>query len=69
MADGAEASGGRLNASEYLLDRRLAAGDGEPVAFEYQAKPIGYAELAGRVAATAGALSASARCRCRCRPC
>jgi benzoate-CoA ligase family protein len=56
MAEESEASGGRLNASEYLLDRRLRAGDGERVAFEYQGKPIGYAELAGRVAATAAAL-------------
>src|SRR5919198_94344 len=56
MAEESEASGGQLNASEYLLDRRWRAAAGGRVAFESQGKPIGYAELAGRVAATAAAL-------------
>ncbi len=49
----------RLNACEYLLDRRLQAGDGERVALQVRGgEPLTYRELAARVAQVAGALRA-----------
>jgi benzoate-CoA ligase family protein len=46
----------RLNACEYLLDRRLAAGDGDRVALRCQGQDRTYAELAAMVADVARAL-------------
>jgi len=60
MADRLDARGqtaGRLNASEWLLDRRVEAGDGDRVAVECGGERITYADLAGRVARTAAALA------------
>ncbi len=48
-----------LNACEYLLDRRLEAGEGGRVALEQGGARITYAELAARVAQVAGALRAT----------
>jgi acyl-CoA synthetase (AMP-forming)/AMP-acid ligase II len=45
-----------LNASQYLLDRRLEAGDGDRVAFQQGQEQVTYAELAGRVGQVANAL-------------
>jgi acyl-coenzyme A synthetase/AMP-(fatty) acid ligase len=39
----------RYNAGEWLLDRRLAAGDGERVAYVVEGTTTTYAELAGEV--------------------
>jgi benzoate-CoA ligase family protein len=50
--------GEQLNASQYLLDRRLEAGDGDRVALEQGGERITYAELAARVGRTANALRA-----------
>jgi benzoate-CoA ligase family protein len=47
----------RLNACEWLLDRRLEAGDGGRVAIRAGGKPLTYAELATRVDAVATALA------------
>jgi len=47
----------RLNASEYLLDRRLEAGDGDRVAFRYQGQDLTYAEIASRTRQAAAALT------------
>jgi benzoate-CoA ligase family protein len=47
----------RLNACEWLLDRRLDVGDGARVAVVCGGKQLTYAELAGRVAAVARALA------------
>jgi len=47
----------RLNACEYLLDRRLEGGDGERVALQERGgASLTYRELAGRMAQVAGAL-------------
>ncbi|HEX9342379.1 MAG TPA: benzoate-CoA ligase family protein [Actinomycetota bacterium] len=49
----------RLNACEYLLDRRLEAGDGERVALQERGgATLTYREVAARVARVAGALRA-----------
>jgi benzoate-CoA ligase family protein len=45
-----------LNASSYLLDRRLEAGEGDRVAFEQGGDQVTYAELAARVGQVANAL-------------
>ncbi len=50
--------GDRLNASQYLLDRRLEAGEGDRVALEQGGEQVTYAELAGRVGQAANALRA-----------
>ncbi len=47
-----------FNAGEYLLDRRLAAGDGHRIALVSGEEEISYDQLAGRVAATAAGLVA-----------
>jgi len=47
-----------FNASEYLLDRRLAAGDGDRLAVTGPAGDLSYAELAERVRRTAAGLRA-----------
>ena len=46
----------RFNATEYLLDRRLAAGDGARVALTGVAGDVTYADLHDRVCRTAGGL-------------
>ena len=46
----------RFNASEYLLDRRIAAGDGRRLALTGPAGDVTYAELHERVARTAAGL-------------
>jgi benzoate-CoA ligase family protein len=48
-----------FNASEYLLDRRLAAGDGQRVALTGPLGDVSYAELHDRVCRTAAGLRAS----------
>ncbi len=48
----------RLNACEYLVDRRLEAGDGARVAFEQGGTRVTYAELSERVGQAANALRA-----------
>jgi benzoate-CoA ligase family protein len=48
-----------FNACEYLLDRRLAAGDGQRVALTGPAGEISYAELHDRVRRTAAGLRAA----------
>ncbi len=48
----------RLNASEWLLDRRVEAGDGDRVAVESGGERITYADLAGRTARAAAGLAA-----------
>ena len=48
-----------FNASEYLLDRRLAAGDGDRLAVTGPAGDLSYAELAERVRRTAAGLRAA----------
>jgi benzoate-CoA ligase family protein len=48
----------RFNASEYLLDRRLAAGDGARTAVTGVAGELTYADLHDRVTRTAGGLRA-----------
>jgi benzoate-CoA ligase family protein len=48
-----------FNASEYLLDRRLAAGDGQRVALTGPAGDVSYAELHDRVCRTAAGLRAA----------
>jgi benzoate-CoA ligase family protein len=48
-----------FNACEYLLDRRIAAGDGERVALCGPAGELSYAELWDRVRRTAGGLRAA----------
>jgi benzoate-CoA ligase family protein len=48
-----------LNACEYLLDRRLAAGDGDRLALTGPAGDLSYAELADRVRRTAAGLRAA----------
>jgi benzoate-CoA ligase family protein len=45
-----------LNASWYLLDRRLEAGEGDRVAFEQGDERVTYTDLSARVARVAGAL-------------
>jgi benzoate-CoA ligase family protein len=45
-----------FNACDYLLDRRLAAGDGERIALTGPAGQLSYAELHERVCRTAGGL-------------
>src|ERR1700757_1385957 len=47
-----------FNASEYLLDRRLAAGDGDRLALTGPAGDLSYAELWDRVRRTAAGLRA-----------
>src|ERR1700733_7492442 len=47
-----------FNASEYLLDRRLAAGDGDRVAITGPAGELSYAQLWDRVRRTAAGLRA-----------
>lgn len=47
----------RLNASEWLLDRRVEAGDGDRVAVEFGAERLTYADLADWVARSAGVLA------------
>ncbi len=47
-----------FNASEYLLDRRLAAGDGDRLALTGPGGDVSYAELAERVRRTAAGLRA-----------
>src|SRR6476469_955335 len=47
-----------FNACHYLLDRRLDAGDGDRIAIIAGEEQISYSELAGRVCATASALTA-----------
>jgi benzoate-CoA ligase family protein len=51
-------SGALFNASEYLLDRRLAAGDGDRVALTGVAGELTYTELHGRVVRAAAGLRA-----------
>jgi benzoate-CoA ligase family protein len=48
----------RLNACQYLVDRRLEAGEGDRVALEQGGTGVTYAELAGRVGQAANALRA-----------
>ncbi|MBO0802738.1 MAG: benzoate-CoA ligase family protein [Nocardiopsaceae bacterium] len=48
-----------FNACEYLLDRRLAAGDGHRTALTGPAGDVSYAELHDRVCRTAGGLRAA----------
>jgi len=48
-----------FNASEYLLDRRLAAGDGQRLALTGPAGDLSYAELHDRVRRTAAGLRAA----------
>ena len=45
-----------FNASEYLLDRRLAAGDGQRIALTGPAGDVSYTELHDRVRRTAAGL-------------
>src|SRR5215472_17100869 len=45
-----------FNACEYLLDRRLAAGDGQRIALTGPVGDVGYAELHDRVRRTAAGL-------------
>jgi benzoate-CoA ligase family protein len=47
----------RFNATEYLLDRRLSAGDGERTALTGPAGELSYADLHERVCRLAGALA------------
>ena len=47
-----------FNACEYLLDRRLAAGDGERIALTGPAGELSYAQLRDRVRRTAAGLRA-----------
>src|SRR6266498_4904795 len=47
-----------LNTSQYLVDRRLEAGDGGRVALEQGGERVTYAQLAGRVGQAANALRA-----------
>jgi benzoate-CoA ligase family protein len=49
--------GEMFNACEYLLDRRVAAGDGERIALTGVAGELTYAQLLDRVRRTAGALA------------
>ena len=49
--------GEMFNACEYLLDRRVAAGDGDRIALTGVAGELTYAQLLGRVEATAAALA------------
>src|SRR3984885_14105140 len=46
-----------FNACEYLLDRRVAAGDGDRIALTGLAGDLSYAQLLDRVRRTAGALA------------
>jgi acyl-coenzyme A synthetase/AMP-(fatty) acid ligase len=48
-----------FNACEYLLDRRLAAGDGQRLALTGPAGDLTYAELHDRVRRTAAGLRAA----------
>jgi len=48
----------QFNASEWLLDRHIAAGDGQRVAVRCEGRSLTYEELQGRVGRTAGALRA-----------
>jgi benzoate-CoA ligase family protein len=48
-----------FNASQYLLDRRLAAGDGDRLALTGPAGELSYAQLADRVRRTAAGLRAA----------
>lgn len=48
----------QFNASEWLLDRHIAAGDGQRVAVRCEARSLSYEELQGLVGRTAGALRA-----------
>jgi acyl-coenzyme A synthetase/AMP-(fatty) acid ligase len=45
-----------FNAAEWLVDRHVAAGDGERVAFHWAGGPITYAELQRQVCQAAGLL-------------
>ena len=49
-----------FNACEYLLDRRIAAGDGQRVALTGPAGDVSYAELYDRVCRTAAGLRGEA---------
>ncbi|MGH9066258.1 MAG: benzoate-CoA ligase family protein [Acidimicrobiales bacterium] len=48
----------RFNATEYLLDRRLEAGDGERLAVVHQGSRLSYRDLAGLTSTVAGGLLA-----------